>query len=447
MLVIISDLHMTDGTTGTTIGAGAFEDFRDHLYNFAIDASERPDGTYQPIESMELVLLGDIFDIIRSTQWTDEPADKVRPWDDPNDQATIAKIEVVTNAILLFNQEAFAILKGLTADNPITVPTKRGGKQRTAVPMHIYYVVGNHDWFLHLPGAPYEAIRQSIRDALGLANPPGPFPHAPEHTPWLMELYRAHNVFARHGDIFDPFNYDKKKGRNAATLGDALVVEVINRFPQEVRKRMGNTLPEPLLEGLNELANVRPSLLVPVWINSLLQSMKIPQAQVNQVKEIWDEMANNFLKLKFVREQDKMFRFDVVDAMEVVLKLYDNVSLDTAAKAVRFINDKFWGGESSFAAQALEEPAYKERWAQHIVYGHTHHYEIVPLDKIFVGYDSLNQFYFNSGTWHPVHALALAHERFVFFNVMTFMAFFKKHERKGRPFETWSGTLGVRSHT
>jgi UDP-2,3-diacylglucosamine pyrophosphatase LpxH len=444
MLVIISDLHLTDGTTGTTVGAAAFEDFRQHLEDFALDACERPNGEYRSIESIELVLLGDIFDIIRSTLWTDDGKEGVRPWDDPDSPAFIAKIEAITRAILAFNQETFAILKGLTADTPITVPSKRGGRQHTAVPTHIHYLVGNHDWFLHLPGDAYEAIRQPIRDALGLANPPGPFTHAPEHAPWLMEIYRAHNVFARHGDIFDPFNYIPEQGRNAATLGDALVVEVINRFPQEVKARMGHSLPAPLLEGLNELANVRPSLLVPVWVDTLLQSMDIPQAQIDEVKEIWDEMANNFLKLKFVRDQDKMFRFDVVDAMEIVLKLYDNVSLNTASKAILFIRDKFWGGESSFASYALKETAFKERWAHHIVYGHTHHYEIVPLDKVFVGYDSFNQFYFNSGTWHPVHALALAHERFVFFNVMTFMAFFKEDERKGRPFETWSGTLGVK---
>ena len=33
---------------------------------------------------------------------------------------------------------------------------------------------------------------------------------------------------------------------------------------------------------------------------------------------------------------------------------------------------------------------------------------------------------------------------FAFYHVMTYLAFFREDERSGRPFETWSGTLGFR---
>ncbi|HRQ39269.1 MAG TPA: hypothetical protein PLD25_15285 [Chloroflexota bacterium] len=446
MLVIISDLHLTDGTTGTTIGPGAFEDFRVRLQELACDASYQPDGQYKPIKSLDLLLLGDIFDIIRSTKWTDQKKGQtgyVRPWHDPQSALFINKIRDITQAILDHNTLAFQLLKGLGSDHPITIPDPDDGRKRVPVHTNIYYLIGNHDWFFHLPGAEYEAIRQQVTQTLGLANPAGPFPHDPVQSPWLMNIYKAHGVFARHGDIFDPFNYEAKQGRNAATLGDAFVVELINLFPQEVRARMGNELPVELLDNLNELANVRPSLLVPVWIDTVLQNMKLPKAQVNRVKAIWDELANAFLKLDFVRSKDTIRPFDAVDVLEIVLKLYDNVSLGTASKVIRFIEDKLWGGESSFARHALNEPAFKERWARHIIYGHTHHYEIVPLDKVYDGYDSFDQIYYNSGTWHAAHELARAREdRFVFFKVMTFLAFFKPNERKGRPFETWMGTLG-----
>ena len=72
MLVIISDLHLNDGTTGMCIPAGAFELFRERLEDMAYDASQRGDGTYRPIKSFDLLLLGDIFDTISSTQWKDE---------------------------------------------------------------------------------------------------------------------------------------------------------------------------------------------------------------------------------------------------------------------------------------------------------------------------------------------------------------------------------------
>jgi hypothetical protein len=69
MLVIISDLHLTDGTSGETIRTGAFRAFRARLRDLAYDASWREEDRYVPLEQVELVLLGDILDVIRSTRW------------------------------------------------------------------------------------------------------------------------------------------------------------------------------------------------------------------------------------------------------------------------------------------------------------------------------------------------------------------------------------------
>src|SRR6266849_1591142 len=83
MLVIISDLHLTDGTSGETIRSGAFKAFRERFRDLAYDASWRSDAKYVPIERMDLVLLGDILDVIRSTRWCQASSD-VRPWGNQN---------------------------------------------------------------------------------------------------------------------------------------------------------------------------------------------------------------------------------------------------------------------------------------------------------------------------------------------------------------------------
>lgn len=41
MLVIVSDIHLTDGTSGKTIREGAFRVFRQRLRDLAYDASWR----------------------------------------------------------------------------------------------------------------------------------------------------------------------------------------------------------------------------------------------------------------------------------------------------------------------------------------------------------------------------------------------------------------------
>ena len=52
MLVFLSDLHMTDGTSGETINSGAFRKFTHYLENTVLTAKAN---------EIEIVLLGDIL--------------------------------------------------------------------------------------------------------------------------------------------------------------------------------------------------------------------------------------------------------------------------------------------------------------------------------------------------------------------------------------------------
>lgn len=99
MLVIVSDLHLKDGTTGSAITPDAFRVFAEKLRSTTYRASWRADDRYDPIKTIDLLLLGDIFDLIRSERWltkqTGEP-ENIRPWDDPHSQAYIEKIHEIT---------------------------------------------------------------------------------------------------------------------------------------------------------------------------------------------------------------------------------------------------------------------------------------------------------------------------------------------------------------
>ena len=95
---------------------------------------------------------------------------------------------------------------------------------------------------------------------------------------------------------------------------------------------------------------------------------------------------------------------------------------------------------------ALTEQDFRNRRARHIVYGHTHHSEVVPLDASYAEGYVLHQAYFNSGTWRRVHEqtqFAPREHEFIAADTLTYLAFFKDDERKGRPYETWTGTLGL----
>jgi UDP-2,3-diacylglucosamine pyrophosphatase LpxH len=454
MLVIISDLHLTDGTSGETIRPSAFGGFRERLRDLAYDASWRADGSYRPLEEMDIVLLGDILDLIRSTKWL---AGSARPWSDPQSPEFIDKITEINSAILDHNQTSLRILRSLVSGSALSLPPatndgrpaftsrdKPGSEDRVPIRVRLHCLVGNHDWFYHLPGPAYDRIRAQMVDALQLHNNPAvPFPHDPAESEELLSVYRAHGVFARHGDIFDRLNFEEH--RDASSVGDAIVVELVDRFPLVVAQELGTDLSDACARGLREIDNVRPLVLIPVWVNGLIRrTCSRPVAE--KIKEIWDRVANDFIHLPFINDRLWTARlFGSVAKLEWALKFSHGVSLGNLSEIANWLATKVASHEGAFYPHAFSEPTFKSGEAEFIVYGHTHHYEVVvPLG---VGADGLRtKIYINSGTWRAVHELTRLHiseQEFSAYHVMTYLAFFKGNERGGRKFETWSGTLGM----
>ena len=449
MLVIISDLHLTDGSTGNSLPTGAFQLFVERLEDLAVGASWRLDGTYRPIDRLDVVLLGDFLDIIRSARWLQSD---VRPWDDPHSPAAVAMISRITADILRQNQESCDILRRLSSDGGLTIPPANRmsqpvyGAEEHAISVSIHYMVGNHDWFLHLPGRAYDALRKTVTDGLGLCHSPDvPFPHDAIESEPLQDVLRRHKVLARHGDLYDPFNFEGD--RNASSLGDAIVIELLNRFSAEIEQSLVDELPVSTVLGLREIDNIRPTLLAPVWIDGLLERSCAMPAMRKQVKMVWDRLADRFLNLDFVRQRDTWSPVDLVDGLQRVLKFSKRLSVGWSSAIVNWIHGIRGSGDGSYYRHALGEQDFRNRRAKYVVYGHTHHAESVPLDASYSEGYVLNQMYFNSGTWRRLHRptqLAPAEHEFIADDCMTFLAFYHGDERKGRPYETWSGTLGIR---
>ncbi|MBM3153081.1 MAG: hypothetical protein FJZ96_12920 [Chloroflexi bacterium] len=452
MLIIVSDLHLADGTCGRPISSAAFGLFTDRLNELAFNASWRSDATYRPVESIDILLLGDIFDPLHSTLWLERDIGEpgfARPWSDTQALEFAAKLQEITRAILDRNAESIALLRAMTERKAIRLPpaNRRGQPARIAlerieVPVRIHYMVGNHDWYYHLPGPAFDAIRREMIAAIGLSNLPGPFPHVMDESPFLDEMLAGYGVYARHGDAFDHFNFRPEAGRNTASLGDVFAVQVLNRFPVEAAARLGDELPTPIVESLRELVNVRPALATPLWISGQLRQNKVPDRTQKKIKKVWDDLAGEFLALDFVRRSDRRFKVDIVDGLELLMKLTRRASFETIDEIVVWIRQKMWSGELSFSQNALKEEAFIKRRAQFIVYGHTHHHEIVPLDMAPGTPRPTNQMYMNSGTWHTYYDLAVykpQEQKFIPYQVLTYLSFYQADERGGRRFETWSG--------
>jgi DNA-binding TFAR19-related protein (PDSD5 family) len=313
-------------------------------------------------------------------------------------------------------------------------------------------MVGNHDWYYHLKGEAFDAIRAEIIRAMGLSNPPTPFPFdlqkldpglpwEEDDAPAIRKLFEEYRVFARHGDMYDSFNFDRELGRDNPTLGDALAMEVINKYP-ETLKRIPGLDPE-IVDKLRQITNVRPALATPLWVSHQLRMLAranmLNEVSEKELKEVWDRLAGEFLELDFVRRKDKSFKFDIVDKLQAAVKLSSLVSFETIEKLTLRLYAGKRPSNRSFSRYALEEPAFLDHSARFFVYGHTHHHETIPLD-----YDEVDghHIYFNSGTWHTYYDLARKNpneKKFVPYKALTYITFYKPQEHDGRSFETWSG--------
>jgi len=452
MLVIISDLHLGDGTTASSIAPSAFHLFANRLRETAYFASFRRDGSYRPIESMDLALMGDILDPLHSTLWLDTvpgAANYTRPWSDVTSPYFAPKLAQVTQSIIDVNKESLEVLQSCANGEKILLPpaNNRGqpdynSRERIPLKIRIQYLVGNHDWYYHLEGSVFDEIRKTVIDSMGLSNSFSLFPYELDEFPPLREVMDTYKVFGRHGDCFDKFNFNREKGRDHATLGDIFTMDVCNRYPVEVQKRYGDKLPTAIIDSLRRITNIRPALATSLWISGQIKRHAGSAALEAELKKVWDDLCDEFLQLDVVREEDKAFKFDMVDALQLAIKISKRTSFDTLNDIVVWVRDRMWESDHSFAEHALREPAFLNNTAKYIVYGHTHHHEIIALDSDGGISHPQNQLYINSGTWHSYFDLAIkdpTEQKFVPYQTLTYLTFYKGDERGGRQFETWSG--------
>ena len=450
MLIILSDLHLTDGSCGASITSDAFYVFTERLDEMAMRASWRADGSYRPIDEINILLLGDVLDPLHSTLWLDTEPDRpnyTRPWTDRSKPQYANKLQEITRAILQKNEESLTALRSVRVEIPKTLESQLNWRDRNntiEIPVKIYYMIGNHDWYYGIPGPRFDEIRAEVVEALGLAQSNAPFPYYPAEDAALQALQEAYNIYAFHGDKYDTFNFDPtQKSRIHAALGDVFTVEMLNRFPVEVAREMPE-LPDNVIDKFRELSHVRPALATTLWVSSQIKHNNLPNEIQTKIKKLWEKMGGEFLALDVVKGFDKSYNFDSVDKLQIALSISKLTTFQTINDILLWIQEKVWGGDISFAEHALEEEAFKNKSANYIIYGHTHHHEVTPLDTEESSDRHGDQVYFNSGTWHTFYDLAVNkpyEQKFVPYQVSTYLLFYKEDERRGHKFETLSATF------
>jgi UDP-2,3-diacylglucosamine pyrophosphatase LpxH len=435
MLIFISDLHFVDGSAGEhNLSPRAFEYFFDDLVAIANKPSNE-------IKEIKIVLLGDIFDLLRTTNWFGYPVNE-RPWG-TNEQA----IEV--HALTLFdsitdhpeNSQTFRLFRQRIADLQI--------KCRLDTEPRLFYLPGNHDRLINR----YSRLRQKVCNCLGIPpawhDPQDLFPHTYEDL--------AYGVFARHGHEYDKYNYE---GGTAYTwedyqrvpIGDPITTELVARLPYALARRLDG-IPElspadkqNIIRNFQEIENVRPLSAVIEW---LLYQVRQARPLKEVIEDTVQEVIENFDNLDFVKgwyaRHDKWTDWrDEADKIQAFLfllrhfKLYRTEKLwDLAIKA----KDYFVKDELLEAAP--QEYLHLDSRIRYVVYGHTHDPLVSAVrttpDTVF----AQEQVYLNTGTWRGRYFKCTQDDSFIAWKNMTYVIFYQEGER-GTPFpvfETWTGSL------
>jgi UDP-2,3-diacylglucosamine pyrophosphatase LpxH len=397
LLVLVSDLHLTDALKGPRVARAAMlERFWSRI---EVARRGRP---------AELVFVGDLFDIVRSPRWLETPH---RPYHEPS-AGVVKVVDGIVEATLERERDFFALLRKL-AD---------------ADALRVHYVLGNHDRLLaHAPRA-----RRAIARALTGAD---------RDIELGQEIvFPEHGVLAHHGHTGDFIC----SARDGAPVGDAIGLELIVRFPRLLRQRL--PVADPV--ELDDIDDVRPIYAVPAWVRQLGEHRR---GILGPLAETWSELVEEFLSNPFVKEWMRgqsrtLLSFDPGKQLRLLLELSTGRIMGRAqdkrlTQLYKLFQHAFDGRFAHRAAERLSEP--RHRGLRYVVNGHSHFPSMQPLGNI-AGRPAC---YFNTGTWRTVHQIGTeldGRPAFLPYDAMSYLVFFPTGDSLGRDYEWWTGAMVAR---
>lgn len=436
MLIFLSDLHFMDGTAGKLhLDWHAFRDILAEIGRTAREAGAR---------EIKIVLLGDIFDLIRTELWFDVDPAK-RPWGEiPSEEAALH----ILDQIILRNRKTLAVLAE--------------GWQGVKLPVEpeVIYLPGNHDRLCNL----FPSLRQRICRILRLRHDPAlPLPHL-----FLDEEYRT---FARHGQEWDPFNFElsrKIRGpRNdeipdadylKTPIGDVITTEIAAKIPLVVRDGLeGHPDRERIYDNFRNLFNVRPLAAMIPWLSYEIKRYdKRMQAVCNQAIR---DVAQQWTAIPFVKQWIKQHdhwlqpldKSDQLQLLNLLIKSFEFTDLEYGLQLMDIVR-QWWDGDN-YGSHAVRDFQYLDRRfpAQqpflYAVYGHTHRPDQQAVGVIEENGQMLDRVYLNTGTWRPTFQQGITRQGFVGWNNISYTLIYKPGEKKSDgstvrtpAFQMWTGT-------
>jgi UDP-2,3-diacylglucosamine pyrophosphatase LpxH len=382
MLIFLSDLHLRDSDASD----------KRYLSELIRHIQKARDAAHaEGVESVDLVLLGDIFEILNSTRWI---AANCRPWHGATPQAETLVDEII-QSIISSNAIFFDGVRNLVADT-------------ASIPFRVVFLFGNHDYVLDMEIG--KAGRARVRSALGLPARKGLFRDTFSDA--------RHRVIARHGHQYDPDN--RYKG-DFVPFGDILVVEIMAQFRHLIGTELQMSPDAASLAFLRDAARVIPQndLALATWLERGFASLSTNPNVKRAIKSAAGRIVDQFdlLERQGIKQrlenagEFKRWRGYLTNIERFGGLALKAVKATSRGGASRFVD---WGTrigrqlqvahEEVAAAAAIGSTAEKRRI---FVFGHTHQ----PTLGVIDGESSSSgpeAVYVNTGTWGPVFYFAQA---------------------------------------
>ncbi|UCE53460.1 MAG: hypothetical protein JSV31_30175 [Desulfobacterales bacterium] len=423
MLVIISDLHFTDGTTSNWIGEKDLFNIKPDAFKLLVAKISNIIARRRSIPKVTFIYNGDIFDPLRTNLWFEDP-EAERPWSIPFEKDKVyQRSNFILEKIIEHNQESLAWLSGTHPDfeNAWKVDSE----------IERIYIPGNHDRIINQHPPSRKLVHDRLLGQTGNRR----------FNNFHMD-HEYHQTLVMHGHEADPFNCEFDKNGNpkygAVPIGDPMTTVLFARLGYEAEKL---PIPQEAKMRFKDIDNVRPTLATIRYVQDIIQDFNIGKKVDYMIKEI----VADFEGLKFFDEWNKKhdrwnIGFDEADKLQFALRaiklLGTSVPAGLLEKLAGLLKDE---SHQKLAQRHLERALGKN--IRYCVFGHTHEPLHVPL---FLDNDlKMEKHYLNTGTFRTTFSQTFNKKEFLRFQRMSFVMIYGPAEYAGNEdipiYEMWSG--------
>ncbi len=417
MIALLSDIHFCD--TSAQIGNVATPAFATVLHEVYARARKIARSRDTPVR-LDIVLLGDIFDLLRTERWfEDENGAAIpladRPWasaaalgEGQANPGAVARARAIVDEAIVYNKDSLATLRGERRLPPAGVEVRR------------IFIPGNHDR-LYLHDA---ALRERILGALGAVDGTG----LSSEGIFLHRLQMPdYGLLARHGHEWDFWNFPSFRASARPSeytdeeylptpIGDAITTELAVRLPYELRRRLlaekafAPEEAELIHDRMKRIEDVRPLMSAFHWSFYEIQRIGrgLDPVQSGALDRAFNDtlhtIATEFRQLEFYRAWVNSCRGPLHLGLATLLRIL--------LLAMETLGDRLGGAAMQFdrllasydPRDAAREGARREALdavgstgTRLVVYGHTH----APAQVALGADEKTEDLYLNTGTYRP----------------------------------------------